>query len=137
EALWPPFLEGGAWEPPQWYGANDRLIDGRDIPTPNDWAARYWSPIVGAEAQATREGVALFDMTPLKRLSVSGRGAAAFLQWISTGNVDRAPGTVTYCLLLDGDGRVRSDMTVARLSRDEFQVGVNGNVDLDWLTRYA
>ena len=43
-------------------------------PRPDDWAARYWSPIVGAEAQATRERVAMYDMTALKRLEVSGRG---------------------------------------------------------------
>ena len=50
------------------------------IPTPDDWAARYWSPIVGAEAQATRETVAMYDMTALKRLEVSGPGAADFLE---------------------------------------------------------
>ncbi len=63
------FLEGSGWERPQWYEANDRLLSRyRDrIPERNDWAARYWSPIAGAEALATRDGVAFFDMTSLKR----------------------------------------------------------------------
>jgi glycine cleavage system aminomethyltransferase T len=130
------FLEASGWERPHWYGANAGLLDGRDITTPNDWAARYWSPIVGAEAQATRERVALYDMTPLKRVEVTGRGAAAFLQWISTGDVDKSIGSVTYCLLLDADGGIRSDITVARLGRDLFQVGINGNLDVDWFTRH-
>ncbi len=74
------FLEANGWERPQWYEANARLLEGRTIPTPNDWAASYWSPIVGAEAQATRETVAMYDMTALKRLEVTGPGAAAFLR---------------------------------------------------------
>lgn len=130
------FLEAGGWERPQWYASNARLLNGRSIPTPDDWAARYWSPIVGAEAQATRETVALYDMTPLKRLEVSGPGAAALLERLCTGRVATSAGSVTYTLLLDHDGGIRSDITVARLGRDLFQVGVNGNLDLDWITRH-
>ncbi|MFJ3656465.1 FAD-dependent oxidoreductase [Streptomyces nigra] len=130
------FLEAGGWERPQWYASNARLLNGRSIPTPDDWAARYWSPIVGAEAQATRETVALYDMTPLKRLEVSGPGAAALLERLCTGRVAKSAGSVTYTLLLDHDGGIRSDVTVARLGRDLFQVGVNGNLDLDWITRH-
>ena len=84
-------------------------------PQPNDWAARYWSPIVAAEAKVTREAVAIYDMTALKRLQVTGPGAAAFLQRLVTGDVDKSVGSVTYCLLLDVDGGIRSDITIARL----------------------
>lgn len=130
------FLEAAGWERPQWYEANSALLEGRSIPTPNDWAARYWSPIVGAEAQATRETVAMYDMTALKRLEVTGPGAAGFLEGLVTGKVAKSVGSVTYTLLLDEDGGIRSDITVARLARDRFQVGANGNLDLDWLTRH-
>ncbi|MEU6323149.1 FAD-dependent oxidoreductase [Streptomyces sp. NPDC047009] len=130
------FLEANGWERPQWYKANSPLTEGRSIPVPNDWAARYWSPIVGAEAQATRETVALYDMTALKRLEVGGPGAGAFLERLSTGKVDKSVGSVTYTLLLDHDGGIRSDITVARLARDLFQVGANGNTDLDWFRRH-
>ncbi|WP_169982176.1 FAD-dependent oxidoreductase [Microbispora sp. H10836] len=130
------FLEAVGYERPQWYGANARLLEGRDIPTPGDWAARYWSPIVGAEARASRESVALYDMTALKRLEVAGPGALAFLQRLTTGQMDKSVGSVTYCLLLDTDGGIRSDVTVARLGRDVFQVGANGNLDLDWFHRH-
>jgi glycine cleavage system aminomethyltransferase T/glycine/D-amino acid oxidase-like deaminating enzyme len=131
------FLEANGWERPQWYAANEHLVAGRNIPAPNDWAARFWSPIVGAEAQVTRESVAMFDMTALKRLEVTGRGATAFLQRMCTGDVGKSVGSVTYALLLDVDGGIRSDITVARLGRDELQVGANSNLDLDWLTRHA
>lgn len=130
------FLEANGWERPQWYEANASLLEGRDIPTPNDWAARYWSPIVGAEAQVTREKVAMYDMTALKRLEVSGPGAADFLEGLVTGKVAKSVGSVTYTLLLDHDGGIRSDVTVARLAHDRFQIGANGNLDLDWFTRH-
>ncbi|MFJ9007691.1 FAD-dependent oxidoreductase [Streptomyces canus] len=130
------FLEANGWERPHWYEANAPLVEGRSIVTPNDWAARYWSPIVGAEAQATRETVAMYDMTALKRLEVSGRGAADFLERLCTGKVAKSVGSVTYTLLLDHDGGIRSDITVARLAPDLFQVGANGNLDLDWFTRH-
>ncbi|MFI6546670.1 FAD-dependent oxidoreductase [Streptomyces prunicolor] len=130
------FLEANGWERPQWYEANSALLEGRSIPTPNDWAAQYWSPIVGAEAQATRETVAMYDMTALKRLEVTGPGAADFLEGLVTGKVAKSVGSVTYTLLLDEDGGIRSDITVARLARDRFQVGANGNLDLDWFTRH-
>ncbi|MFF4629728.1 GcvT family protein [Streptomyces griseorubiginosus] len=130
------FLEANGWERPHWYESNAGLVEGRSIITPNDWAARYWSPIVGAEAQVTRETVALYDMTALKRLEVSGRGAADFLERLCTGKVAKSVGSVTYTLLLDHDGGIRSDITVARLAPDVFQVGANGNLDLDWFTRH-
>ncbi|WP_405865759.1 FAD-dependent oxidoreductase [Streptomyces sp. NBC_01515] len=130
------FLEANGWERPQWYEANSGLVEGRSITTPNDWAAQYWSPIVGAEAQATRETVAMYDMTALKRLEVTGPGAADFLEGLVTGKVAKSVGSVTYTLLLDEDGGIRSDITVARLARDRFQVGANGNLDLDWFTRH-
>jgi glycine cleavage system aminomethyltransferase T/glycine/D-amino acid oxidase-like deaminating enzyme len=129
------FLEANGWERPQWYEANAALTTGRDLPVPSDWAARFWSPIVAAEAQVTRESVAVYDMTALKRLEVTGPGAVAFLQGLVTGDIDKSVGSVTYCLLLDVDGGIRSDVTIARLGRDAFQVGANGNLDLDWFLR--
>ncbi|WP_328996176.1 FAD-dependent oxidoreductase [Kribbella sp. NBC_01245] len=130
------FLPATGWERPQWYDANKDLLERYDVPEPNDWAARYWSPVAGAEARATREGVAMYDMTALKRLSVKGPGATAFLQRLATGDVDKSVGSVVYTLLLDVDGGIRSDVTIARLGRNEYQVGANGALDEDWFNRF-
>lgn len=78
----------------------------------------------------------MYDMTALKRLEVTGPGAADFLEGLTTSKVAKSVGSVTYTLLLDHDGGIRSDVTVARLARDLFQVGANGNLDLDWFTRH-
>ncbi|WP_435242244.1 GcvT family protein [Streptomyces cucumeris] len=131
------FLEGGGWERPHWYEANAPLAEDIELPGRDAWSARYWSPIAAAEARATRERVALYDMTPLKRLEVSGRGALAFLQRMTTNQLAKKPGSVTYTLLLDEAGGVRSDLTVARLAENRFQVGANSGLDLDWLLRHA
>jgi glycine cleavage system aminomethyltransferase T/glycine/D-amino acid oxidase-like deaminating enzyme len=129
------FTEAAGWERPLWFEANAGLPEARQVPRRNDWASRYWSPVAGAEALVTRQRVAMYDMTPLKRLDVSGPGALAFLQGLTTGQLDKRPGTVTYTLLLGDDGGIRSDLTVARLGPDQFQVGVNGPLDLDWMRR--
>src|SRR5207247_11152235 len=60
-----------------------------------------------------------------------------FLQRMTTNNLDRPVGAVTYTLMLGADGGIRSDLTVARLGEEHFQVGANGNLDLDWLLRHA
>lgn len=135
------FLEGGAWERPYWFETNASLL--KELPAEwqpverDAWASRYYSPIASAEAWKTRTSVAMYDMTPLRRLEVSGPGAVGLLDWATTGNVSRKPGAVTYTLLLDEQGGVRSDITVARIRDDLFQVGVNGPVDLAYLSREA
>ena len=78
----------------------------------------------------------MYDMTPLTRYEVAGAGAAAFLQRMTTNNVDKSVGSVTYTLLLDENGGIRSDITVARLADTRFQVGVNGPMDFDWFSRH-
>ncbi|MET9323358.1 FAD-dependent oxidoreductase [Streptomyces sp. NPDC003038] len=131
------FLEGGGWERPHWYEANAPLAEGIDLPERDAWSARFWSPIAAAEARATREKVALYDMTPLRRLEVTGPGALAFLQRMTSNNLAKKPGAVTYTLLLDETGGIRSDLTVARLAADRFQIGANSRADEDWLLRHA
>ena len=130
------FLESAGWARPQWYRANAELPEVAGIPERDAWAARHWSPIVGAEALVARERVALFDMTPLRRLEITGPGALALLQRLTTNQVARKPGAVSYTLLLDHAGGIRSDLTVARLGPDAFQVGVNGNPDLECFRRH-
>ncbi|HEX3287515.1 MAG TPA: FAD-dependent oxidoreductase [Mycobacterium sp.] len=135
------FYEGAGWERPAWFEANAALAqrlraDGLPFPERDDWSARFWSPISIAEAYWTREHVAMYDMTPLTRYEIAGPGAVAFLQRMSTNNVDKSVGSVTYTMLLDETGGIRSDITVARLADARFQVAVNGPMDFDWFSRH-
>jgi dimethylglycine oxidase len=74
--------------------------------------------------------LALFDITSLKRIEVSGKGALNFLQHQTTGKLDKAIGSITYCLMLTEHGGIISDITVTRLGENQFILGANGNVDL-------
>ncbi|GAA2405066.1 GcvT family protein [Mycolicibacterium llatzerense] len=135
------FLESAGWERPHWFEANAGLLDELppewQPPARDEWSAMFHSPIAAAEAWRTRTAVAMYDMTPLKRLEISGPGALDLLERTTTGKMDKSIGSVTYTLALDNAGGVRSDITVARLSEDTFQVGANGNIDLDYFRRLA
>jgi dimethylglycine oxidase len=129
------FLEANGWERPHWFDANAPLA-GDEVQAPSDdWAGRFWSPVIAAEHLTTRERVALYDMTTLKRAEIVGPGALGFLQGLTTNELDRSPGYVTYNLMLNDDGGIRSDVTVARLEETRFQIGLNGPRDIDWLER--
>ena len=135
-ALDAAFFDAGAWERPRWYGANAGLAADRSMAPRDAWSSRYWSPIVAAEHLAVRERAGLFDLTPLTRIEVAGPDAASFLGWMLAGRVDRPVGSVTYTVMLDVRGGIRSDVTVARLAEDRFLIGANGPRDLAWLRRH-
>jgi glycine cleavage system aminomethyltransferase T/glycine/D-amino acid oxidase-like deaminating enzyme len=135
------FYEGAGWERPAWFEANAELaerlrVNGLAFPDRDEWSAQFWSPISIAEAYWTRERVAMYDMTPLTRYEIAGPRALAFLQQLTTNNIDKSVGSVTYTLLLDETGGIRSDLTVSRLGTATFQVGANGPMDFDWFSRH-
>jgi glycine cleavage system aminomethyltransferase T len=76
-------------------------------------------------------------MTSLRRLEVSGPGALALLERLTTTRMDKRPGTVSYTLMLGDHGGIRSDITVARLDDDRFWVGTNGPQDQAWLAGHS
>ena len=131
------FLEASGYERPHWYECNKDLVAKYPSPARDDWSAQYWSPIVGAEAQYVRDNVGLFDITALKRIEVSGKGALEFLMEQTTGKLDKAPGSVTYCLMLTKSAGILSDVTVTRLGENEFMIGANGAVDVARLQKVA
>lgn len=132
KALGAVFGEANGWERPLWFESNAALPR-PDLGERDAWAAQNWSPIAAGEARATREGVALYDMTSLGRILVSGPGATAFLRGMLTSDVDKPIGQIVYAMLLDDAGGVLSDVTVARLGAEEYHLGINGPLDVDWL----
>ncbi|TKA21833.1 Dimethylglycine oxidase, partial [Friedmanniomyces endolithicus] len=121
------FVESRAWERPQWFEANAELL--QDLPAQwrpvsrDVWSARFHSPISAVEAWKTRTAVAMYDMTPLKRLEVFGPGAANLLQRLTTSDILKHPDQATYTLMLDNGGGILGDVIVARLEPDSFHVG--------------
>lgn len=128
------FFESGGWERPQWYDTTPLLPDSvPGIVRHNAWSARHWSPRIAEEHRAARERVALFDMTPLQRLEVAGSGALDFLQRMTTSDLAKPIGTVTYTLLCNERGGILSDITVARQGEETFLIGCNGPRDYAYL----
>ena len=138
EALGAVFTERAGWEIPQWYQANGSLPDAYDEPWKDrkGWAALNWSPIVGAEHRTARERAAIFDLTAITKLEVTGPGALAALQRVTANRMDQPIGRITYTSVLDERGGIVCDLTVTRLPGDRFMVMTStgyGYHDLKWL----
>jgi glycine cleavage system aminomethyltransferase T/glycine/D-amino acid oxidase-like deaminating enzyme len=84
------------------------------------WGAQNWLPWVAAEQRATRTGVAVFDQTSFSKYLLNGPGSEQALQWLCTADVAIAPGRTVYTGMLNERGTYESDLTVTRLSADEF-----------------
>ena len=138
EELGAAFFENAGWERPQWYDANLGLLESLAVTgeSRTGWAAREWSPTVAAEHVATRERVALFDLTPFAKFEVTGPGALDALQRLASNQMDRPVGSITYTSMLTPSGGIKCDLTVTRLGQERFLVvtgGAMGLHDLDWI----
>ena len=138
QALGAVFFENAGWERPQWYEANRALLDALSVPgaARNSWAARDWSPAVAAEHVATRERVAMFDLTPFAQFELTGPGTLASLQRLAANQMDKPVGTITYTPMLAPRGGIKCDLTVTRLGEERFLVvtgGAMGLHDLGWI----
>src|SRR5213076_2694992 len=87
-----------------------------------DFDRPSWFGAVGDEVKATREGVALFDLTSYSKFIVQGPGAVAGLQRLCASNVDVDVGRVVYTVLCNERGGIEMDPTVTRLAEQIFLV---------------
>ena len=122
------FFESAGWERPQWYGANDRLVDeiAADAPRRAGWESRLWSQTAAAEHLGARSRVAIFDLTPFTKIEVTGDAALAFLENITANRMDRPVGRITYTSMLNHQGGIKCDLTVTRLGEDRFMIVTGG-----------
>ena len=130
------FFETAGWERPQWFSANERLLDGHGGPDRGGWEAREWSPIQGAEHWAARSAAVLFDLTPFTKIEVTGPGALPLLQRLCANQIDQPEGRVVYTSMLNHRAGIMCDLTVTRLGPDRFLVLTGGAVgprDLTWI----
>ena len=135
-ALGAEWFTGAGWERPQWFESNRALLTGASWERRDAWAAMNWSPAVGAEHVATRERVALFDITPFAKFDVTGPDALAYLDRICANRMDRQVGSVVYTAMLTPSGGIRCDLTVTRKDAELFRVvtgGGSGQHDLAWM----
>ena len=86
------------------------------------WERPPYFDRVGSEVKAARERVALFDMTSFGKIRLRGPGALDLLQQLAANNLDKPVGSVTYTQFLNPKGGIESDVTVTRLTDDEFRI---------------
>lgn len=80
------------------------------------------------EYQAVRHGVGLFDVSHMGRIKISGPQAVAFLQWVTTNDVERlAVGRAQYSMVCQESGGILDDIFVYKIAETEFLVCVNAS----------
>jgi glycine cleavage system aminomethyltransferase T/glycine/D-amino acid oxidase-like deaminating enzyme len=138
QALGAVFFEAAAWERPQWYESNAKLLEeygDRVTRREAEWDSRWWSPIVNAEHLAMRDRAAMFDLTAFCIFDVKGPGALDSVQRVAVRQMDVPVGRVVYTPVLAPGGGFKSDLTIMRLADEEFRVvtgGAHGLADLKW-----
>lgn len=92
------------------------------------------------EHEAVRQQAGLFDVSHMGEFMVTGTGAEAFLQSVTTNDVSRlADGAAQYTLMLYPNGGVVDDLLVYRLGAERYMLVVNAsNIDKDfqWLQEH-
>lgn len=118
-ALGAVFGVTAGWERALWHAA---AADERDL-SPSI-GAQAWFPVAEREARALADGVAMIDLTPLARFTVSGPESAAVMARIFAGRIDLDTGAAAYGLMLNRKGGIEADAVVTRIGRTAWHVGV-------------
>ncbi len=109
------------------------FVEYADYDFPSQFAAdildEYW---------ACRRRAIVIDLTPLRKVEVSGPGALALLQAAVTRDLGRLKdGDVVYTALCDEDGNVADDGTVFRFGPERFRWIGYTDEDEDWFKDIA
>jgi aminomethyltransferase len=90
------------------------------------WVTNFGDP--DAEYRAVREGVGMWDLSPLNKWEFRGSDAAEAAQRVHTNDViGMQPGQVRYGAFVDEDGLLVDDGTVFKHAEDHFWVCTNGD----------
>ncbi|HET6713508.1 MAG TPA: FAD-dependent oxidoreductase [Actinomycetota bacterium] len=111
------FGQAAGWERANWFepGVVDPEV-GYSFESPS------WFSSVRDEVLATREGVALFDLSTYSKFLVQGPGALQGLQRLATSDLDVPVGRIVYTLFCNDRGGIEMDPTVTRLGDDRLLV---------------
>ena len=81
------------------------------------------------EHDAVRDGAGMFDMSPLKKVFVSGPDAAATLDHLTTRDISKIePGSAAYLCVLTENGGLADDAIVSNNGNDDWMI-VHGSGD--------
>ena len=121
-----------------WERANFFAPPGQSPAIEYGWGKQNWQPWSSAEQRAARTGVALFDQTSFSKYLMTGADAEQVLQGLCTADVGVEPGRTVYTGMLNARGTYEADITVTRISTDEFLLvssAASTERDIDHITR--
>jgi 4-methylaminobutanoate oxidase (formaldehyde-forming) len=122
------------WERPNWFASQGQ--EAKDI---YSMGRQNWFDAVGSEHRHCREVVGIFDQSSFAKYEVTGKDAAAALDFVCANNLMKAPGALTYTQLLNTRGGIEADLTVARLAEDRFYIVTGTGFrthDLAWIREH-
>ncbi len=97
---------------------------GTEVPFEKTYRRHSWWPYHEAEHHATRNGVALYDMSSMSNIMVEGPDAERILNQLSGNDVAVEPGRCIYTQWMSPAGKVLADLTVTRLADDSYMAVV-------------
>ena len=127
------FGELSGWERANWFAPK-----GEKANYEYSYGRQNWFDFSASEHIATRQKVALFDMSSFAKFLVQGSDTAKVLNRICANNVEVNPGKVVYTSWLNERGGIESDLTVTRLKENVFLIvtaGASHTRDLSWLNK--
>ena len=110
------------WERANWFLPKAERDVGKLAEYEYSWKRQNWFDHSADEHNAVRNHVGMFDLSSFGKIRVVGKDAEAVLQRLCGNDVAVPDGKIVYTQFLNEDGHIEADVTVTRLSSDEFFV---------------
>ena len=124
------------WERALWYAGP---ADDTSEPAQQVWERRGpWFNAVKAECEAVRDAAGILDLPGFSRFRITGPGTVAWLAQQITGKIP-AIGRLGLAYFADDQGRIVTEMSVARLAEDEILLITAATAQLhdkEWLQKH-
>jgi len=130
------FGEISGWERANWFLPKAAKNAGKKAEYDYSWRRQNWFEYSAAEHMAVRRKVGMFDMSSFGKIKLIGRDAEAVLQRIAANDVAVPVGKIVYTQFLNSEGHIEADVTITRLSADEFLIVTPAATirrDLHWI----
>ena len=130
------FGEISGWERANWFLPKAAKNAGKKAEYDYSWRRQNWFEYSAAEHMAVRQKVGMFDMSSFGKIKLIGRDAEAVLQRIASNDVAVPVGKIVYTQFLNSEGHIEADVTITRLSADEFLIVTPAATirrDLHWI----
>jgi len=95
--------------------------------------------IVAKEIEELTKNVGLMEVSGFNRFSIKGEGATEFLDSLTCSNMPKTVGKISLCYLLNENGHVLTEATIAKLGENHYWYGSAAAAewhDRDWLNSY-